>query len=58
MTLGMPGRGTLCIASNGIISNIDNFDTFSLGTMISFSSLDYIMDQLGDLHLQDPKPIM
>jgi len=41
-----------------IISNIDNCDTFSSGTMISFSSLDYIVDQLGDLHLQDPEQIM
>jgi hypothetical protein len=42
----------------GIIFNFNNYDSFAPGTMISFGRLDYIANQLGNLHLQDPNPVM
>jgi hypothetical protein len=35
-----------------------DYDTFASGTIISFGSLDYVTDQLGDLYLQDPESTM
>ena len=42
----------------GIIISIDIHDTFILCTMISFGSLNFVVDQLGELYLQDPELIV
>jgi hypothetical protein len=40
----------------GIIINIDDTtERMQLGKKIIFGSLDFITDQFGDLHLQEPK---
>jgi hypothetical protein len=40
-----------------INKNIGDINTFSLGMKISFGSLDFIVDRLGDLQLCDPEPV-
>jgi hypothetical protein len=35
----------------GIIFNFDDMEKMQLGAEITFSSLDFIADQLGNLHL-------
>jgi hypothetical protein len=40
-----------------INKNIGDINTFGLGIKISFGSLDFIVDRLGDMQLCDPEPV-
>lgn len=42
----------------GIVFNFDESGKFHLGDGITFGTLHFIADGLGNLHLQEPKPIM
>lgn len=40
----------------GIIFNFDDGEKLQPGSEISFDSMDFIIDQLGNLHLKEPEP--
>jgi hypothetical protein len=40
----------------GIIFNFDNGEKFHPGGEINFGSLDFVADQLWNLHLHEPEP--